>query len=577
MITRITLKNFKRFREQVFDIQDHVVLAGPNNAGKSTLLQAIAVWNLARRKWLETRAASKSIKPKGVGITRRDFTAIPLREMNLLWTDTSTSLRKDEAEASGHKQGHPRPMVIELQAVESDGSSWAIGFEFIYQNAEMLSVRPVAEHRASTQLARGFDVIHVPAFSGIGAEETVHTREYQDHLVGQGKPGDIVRNLLKEVWQRDRTRWDNLVGDIRQTFGYELLAPEFEGRPFIVCEYLKQTTDTGKRGGVPRLDIATAGSGFHQVLMLLAFLYARDGAVLLLDEPDAHLHVVLQDEIYARLRRVAADRRSQLVVATHSEVIIDATSPANITSFYSAPHVLIADVEREQVREALKRLTSLDLLLADKARGFLYLEGESDFRLLRAWAGVLAHPVAKWFSARQAGPAWQDMRGRNPREARAHFFALRAVRADILGFILLDSDNRTTPVRDLRADGLHIAVWPRYEAESYLLVPQALERYVFTTGASSAIQAAAGIDYLRDQLPPAAFADPLADIEFLRSVPASKSLLPGFMNAAGVSLRKADYFRIAEGMLPAEVHPDVVSMLDSLCEIVLQGGQGHPV
>ena len=132
-------------------------------------------------------------------------------------------------------------------------------------------------------------------------------------------------------------------------------------------------------------------------------------------------------------------------------------------------------------------------------------------------------------------------------------------------------------MRDLRADGLHIAVWPRYEAESYLLVPQALERYVFTTGASSAIQAAAGIDYLRDQLPPAAFADPLADIEFLRSVPASKSLLPGFMNAAGVPLRKADYFRIAEGMLPAEVHPDVVSMLDSLCGIVLQGGLGHHV
>ena len=38
MIRRVTIRNFKRFHEQVFDLQESVVLAGPNNAGKSTLL-----------------------------------------------------------------------------------------------------------------------------------------------------------------------------------------------------------------------------------------------------------------------------------------------------------------------------------------------------------------------------------------------------------------------------------------------------------------------------------------------------------------------------------------------------------
>lgn len=504
MIERLIVYNFKRFRKQVFELQDHVVLAGPNNAGKSTLLQAIAVWNLALRKWLEKRGKSNARRRTGVGITRRDFTAIPLREMNLLWTDTSTSLRQDEAEIAGHRQGYPRTLSIEMQCRDA-GGTWSLGFDFHYQSAEMVSVKPVAGHLDAVAQARQLNMVHVPAFSGIGVEETVLTRDYQDYLVGQGKPGDIVRNLLKEVFERDKARWESLVEDIRSTFAYELLPPEFDGRPFIVCEYLKQIPVGGKRSGIPRLDIATAGSGFHQVLMLLAFLYARDGSVLLFDEPDAHLHVVLQDQIYTRLRGVAVERQSQLIVASHSEVIIDGTSPANITSFYREPHALVANVERDQVREALKRLTSLDLLLADSADGFLYLEGETDFRLLRAWSKVLEHPTARWFKADHFGLAWQDMRGRNPREARAHFFALKAMRPDILGLILLDGDNRDIPDRELRGNDLQTHIWPRYEVESYLLHPEALKRFVLARSGGdifATADATAGLSYLRDQLPP---------------------------------------------------------------------------
>lgn len=569
MIEKIVVRNFKRFRSEDFSLQDHVVLAGPNNAGKSTLLQAIAVWHLALRKWLDKRGKSAARQRTGVGVTRRDFTAIPLREMNLLWTDTSTSLRKEEAEAAGQKQGYPRTMLIELHC-RDDLGVWTLGFEFHYANAEMISVKPVADQVDSLDRARDFNVVHVPAFSGIGAEETVLIRDYQDYLVGQGKPGDIVRNLLKEVWEKDRSRWNALVEDIRETFTYELLPPEFEGRPFIVSEYQKQIARNGKRSAAPRLDIATAGSGFHQVLMLLAFLYARDGAVLLLDEPDAHLHVVLQEQIYSKLRKVASERRSQLLIASHSEVIIENTSPANVTSFYRQPHVLLADIERDQVREALKRLTSLDLLLADGAHGFLYVEGDTDIRLLRSWAEVLRHPLTAWFDARDPGPAWQVMRGRNPREARAHFFALRAVRPDVRGLILLDGDNSGTPERELRADALTVCTWPRYEAESYLLHPAALERFIATT--FGPIHAEPALRYLREQLPPVIFADFKTDNEYLRALPASKTLLPGMFSAAGIrTFRKNDYFLIAKQMHPEEIHPEVVSVLDAMATALLGG------
>jgi predicted ATP-dependent endonuclease of OLD family len=55
MIERIKLRYFKRFDDEVFELSDAIVLAGPNNTGKTTLLQAVAVWNLAFNKWLMER------------------------------------------------------------------------------------------------------------------------------------------------------------------------------------------------------------------------------------------------------------------------------------------------------------------------------------------------------------------------------------------------------------------------------------------------------------------------------------------------------------------------------------------
>ena len=51
MIRRLVLRRFKRFEEEIFTMDGHVVLAGPNNSGKTTVLQAIAAFSLALYRW----------------------------------------------------------------------------------------------------------------------------------------------------------------------------------------------------------------------------------------------------------------------------------------------------------------------------------------------------------------------------------------------------------------------------------------------------------------------------------------------------------------------------------------------
>ncbi len=562
MISHVSVRYFKRFGSEQFDLDKHIVLAGHNNAGKTSLLQAISVWNLALQKWMAVRGPETKSKAKqrtGVPITRGEFSAIPLREMKLLWTDTSTALKREELH-EGQNLGIPRPLVIELRGV-SEGQTWNLAFELRYQSSELIHAKPSEEHLGNVpRAASDVQIVHVPPFSGIGTQETGHDRAYQDMLIGQGKPGDILRNLLNELYTKsDRAHWNDLQNQIREIFGYTLLPPQYENRPYILSEYLPGVASPGKHN-LPRLDISNAGSGFHQVLVLLGFLYARPATVLLLDEPDAHQHVILQKQIYDRLRSIAEKRNCQLIIATHSEVIVDNTNPGQILSFYEKPHRLVTDSDRDQVREALKRITAMDILKAEPSPGVLYVEGETDFNLLRAWASVLGHRLAvTWFDK---FPYWHSNQGRNPREARAHFFALRAIKPDIRGFLLLDGDNRNLADREIGADGLTIARWDRYEAESYLLHPDTLLRYI--SAENGPLFAAAAQNYMQDELPGAVLRNPLADHDYLRRTPASKTILPGILEAGQVATKKNEYYLIAEQMLPIEIADEIRRKLNDI-------------
>lgn len=565
MIRQVSLRYFKRFEKQDFELAEHVILAGPNNSGKTTLLQAIVVWALALQKWRERRGPESGSQAKqrtGVPLTRQDFTPLPLRLMDHLWTNTVTGMTKHELR-EGEKLGKPRVLTITISG-DTTGSNWEVAFEFRYQNTELVYVKPTSESIGHLEAAgAAVQVVHVPPFSGIGSAETRYDRPYQDLLIGQGKAGDIIRNLLLEVYERrEDGGWDSLRHRIEDVFGYSLLPPEYAGQPHIICQYLKGIPSGKGRAGLPKLDIASSGSGFHQVLLLLAFFYARPSTVLLLDEPDAHLHVVLQKQIYDMLRSLAAERRSQLIVATHAEVLIDATSPQSILSFFREPHRLVERAQRDEVREAIKRLTATDMLRAELSPGVLYVEGESDFNLLRAWARVLGHRVSKWFSD---FPFWHDLRGRNPAEAKGHFFALRALGVEQrCGVLVLDGDNRQLEDREVLAEGLVVARWSRYEAESYLLHEEALLRYVRDRSIPLFVPPAR--EYLRDQVVPVVLANPFEPHDYLVSTPVSKTLLPEFFRHGGIEITKAEYFLVAEQMLPSEIPPEVREKLDLIAD-----------
>ena len=563
MISRLTLRNFKRFREHTFELADSVVLAGPNNAGKSTLLQAIATWKLGLDRWVAQREGGRAVKRSGVAITRADFTAAPLREMNLLWEDRKVTGPAGMADT--------RRLIDIVVEGEAGGEPWTCGIEFQYANRELVYARPRGAKDLDRETIRSFPpaeaqelgIVHVPPLSGIERDEPRRDRGMQDLLVGQGRPGEILRNLLFEIAQRDGAGWPALARHVHELFRIELIRPAYSpAQPYIVCEY--------REAGHGRpLDLANAGSGTLQVLLMLAFLYARPATVVLLDEPDAHQHVILQRQVYDLIRGVARERGGQVVLATHSEVVLDATEPERVLGFFGkAPRALAGRDERSQLREALKRITTTDLLLGRDVGAILYVEGETDEKILREWARTLDHPARVFFD--RAFVHW--LGGRSLREAKAHFFALRAAFPDLRAACLLDGDNRDEPDEQTTRAGLVVLRWRRYEIENYLLQPDAIVRF-----------ASRDFELLRPSV------EPQLDEEFWRQVPrgtdlfgdhvslvrvkASDEFLVPMLERLGRSTPKKDLYLLASAMTDTEIHPEVAEKLDRIAEALqLHGG-----
>ena len=77
MLTHLIVRNFKRFDEIEIELGNPVVLIGPNNSGKTTALQALALWEIGLRRWNEKRSGKQAPEKRpGVTISRRDLIAI---------------------------------------------------------------------------------------------------------------------------------------------------------------------------------------------------------------------------------------------------------------------------------------------------------------------------------------------------------------------------------------------------------------------------------------------------------------------------------------------------------------------
>jgi hypothetical protein len=219
------------------------------------------------------------------------------------------------------------------------------------------------------------------------------------------------------------------------------------------------------------LDISSSGRGCQQVLLLLSYLLANPGAVLLLDEPDAHLEILRQRDIYNLLTAISAETNSQVIAASHSEVVLQEAAERDVVvAFVGKPHRMDTR-SKQQVRKALESIRMADYFVAQQTGWMLYLEGSTDLAILRRIAERLDHSAKEILGARVPVIYLGSNR---PQEARDSFHGLREAKSNLVGFALFDRLDKEL----LTGSALVERMWSRREIENYLVSPESLRRYV---------------------------------------------------------------------------------------------------
>lgn len=462
MITKFTVQNFKRLTFAELELGSASVFIGPNNSGKTTALQALALWDIGWRRWSEKRGKTAPGKRPGVTINRRDLYSIPVPSARLLWNDLHTHDATVVEEKS--KTGKVY-ITLKAEGVHDD-KAWACSLEFYYANEESFYCRlKDSIDGIVPEGARKHSVVYLPPMSGLAERE--HRKEPGEIsvLIGEGQTAQVLRNLCWQLYQRqDKRDWTKLVECVRDLFRIELQSPT----------YIKERSElslTYKEASGVELDLSSSGRGCQQVLLLMSFLLANPGSVLLLDEPDAHLEILRQRDVYNLLTEVAEENGSQIVAASHSEVVLQEAAERDVVvAFVGKPH-RIDTRARSQVKKALESIRMADYFLAEQKGWMLYLEGSTDLAILRRIAERLDHPAKKYLT--DSVPVIY-LGSNKPQEARDHFQGLREAKSDLVGYALFDRLDR-----DLhQTSQLTERAWEQREIENYLVTPESLKAFV---------------------------------------------------------------------------------------------------
>ena len=466
----LEIKNFKGFGElQRIELDHPSVLIGPNNCGKTTALQAIALWSQAVKTWFQSSGRTKPKQPTATALNRLNIVAVPVQRTRHLWHNAVVRVANE-----------PVRFSITL-GVLHDHRVESVTMLFRNQGDELVFCIPDDETLTKPDLletAAGINVELLYPLSGLKTEEPTLQPGRIEVLLGQGLSSQVLRNLCLNVSRENPESWTYIVALMKRFFAVELGDPSENARGSIDLSF--------RQPGVKEpLEVALAGRGLQQMLLILAYLHSRHRTVLLIDEPDAHLELLRQKQVYVLLREIAAQNESQVILVTHSEAILAEAMDRNLTLLLGGQTDNLAALE---IRNVLRHYGTEHYVRALERGYVLYVEGSADLDIMRSLARILRHEVVEAWDERINAYYLQDNYPEIELDsepvndqtglgltANRHFLTLSSLVPHLKGLAIFGSEGQIW--KSSTEGNLEIAYWNCYEVANYLVTPATLTAF----------------------------------------------------------------------------------------------------
>ena len=373
-VTYISIKNFKIFENDIkIELTNPTVLIGPHNSGKTSVLQAFALWSLGIKAWKAQKGNSKGRIRYGIPINRLNLYQLPVQNARFLWNKCEV------------RKGSTEPIIVTISlGLDINNRIYDCPIEFTQNNSELIYCKPAGsliDDSEVLEAASNLQVNLLYSMSGIAIEEEQRQEERVNYLMGQGMTSEVLRNLCYNISNNNVDDWKKITDWMEKLFNMKIIKPQLLPSGLLSLTYKHHSNKKP-------LDIASAGRGALQIFLLLTYMYSHKSSVILVDEPDAHLEIIKQKTVYALLNDVANMNHNQLVIATHSEVVLNEAVDNSISMLLDGKVKTISD-KKHEVEPILKEFGVEHFYKASITNNVLYIEGSTDILMLKTFARLL--------------------------------------------------------------------------------------------------------------------------------------------------------------------------------------------
>lgn len=322
-LDKIEVRNFKRIEALEIDLKPMTALVGGNTSGKSSALQAAQL---------------------GVSILQASFRGFRKNgtpEFSTTVANDAVLFRPTEHLLDLHRGG---------AATQNNGFSVQYSGVDLETNAEKtLKIEIRRGKNANIAITREGDddlavvlasdeqpfSILTPGLSGISMREEWRTKAAMDAAVMHGDANLYLRTVLDHLFKRDldegaRTAWlqQRSIDALPDASGWKafarLLDRCYDGARVLVKHNPHHDRFINVEVETPRATVTLdmTSTGMLQVIQIVAYACFYKPPLLLLDEPDAHLHADSQSRLYEALKGVAEETQTRILFASHSPQLI---------------------------------------------------------------------------------------------------------------------------------------------------------------------------------------------------------------------------------------------------------------
>lgn len=452
MIKSIHLLNYRCFENTTIQFKNISTIVGKNNAGKSSLIEALRMVAMSVRKCTHTTYRDL---PKEFGR--------PIREQGF-----RLEVEKLKIDLRGVVYRY-EDVNAQVQAVFENNVKIYIYANKSYAYAVVYDKNgKCIRNRGMALKAIEFSVSILPQIGLIKENE----KRLAIETVDKDKETYLSsRHFRNEVYNYKSDYWDEFVKLAENTWsGLRINAIEYEPVLDILALYICDADFYA--------EIGLMGSGLQMWLQIMWFLArTKENETVILDEPDVYMHPDLQRKLIRLVKR----RYPQVIIATHSIEIISELDSKDIITINKKKRKMRYATDLRAVQKIIDEIgtvNNLALMRLGDARKCLFVEGK-DLKIMTKIAEVI---LGNHMDSLETLPHVSLNGFHNLREA---FGTSKLFYEETKGMIkcicILDSDYYPKDMIEKKYEEAHdnyldLHIWKRKELENYLLEPQVLFR-----------------------------------------------------------------------------------------------------